>query len=174
MSANRHRDVRCRRRRPSRPKAALPPSWGGGSADRRQRGRGRGRQSCHAVPRMPTIPTNLLQSGASVRRRNDLGPDDLQELTRRRRRLLQTPIAEVVRRDWSRCPSRQRSAPEIRQMSVGSSATPAVRLHMQSGANPRLDVDAACDGNARETIFRRDRSATLVTHQAARIRRLVG
>ena len=41
--------------------------------------------------------------------------DDLQELARRGRWLLQTAIAEVARGDQSRCPLRQLSAPEIRR-----------------------------------------------------------
>ena len=43
------------------------------------------------------------------------GPDDLQELARRGRWLLQTAIAEVALREQSGCRSRQLSAPEIRQ-----------------------------------------------------------
>jgi len=39
-------------------------------------------------------------------------------------------------------------------MRVNLSATPAAYLHMQSGADRTLDVDAARDRNAREALVR--------------------
>ena len=42
----------------------------------------------------------------------------------------------------------------VAQMRVSSSATPAACVHMQSGADRRLDVDAARDRNARAAIVR--------------------
>ena len=47
------------------------------------------------------------------------------------------------------------SASHNRQMRVSSSATPAACVHMDSGADRRLDVEAARDRNARGAVTRR-------------------
>jgi hypothetical protein len=62
---------------------------------------------------------------ARLRLARHSGLDDLQELTRRSRWLLQTAIADVARRDQSRCPSRQLPAPDICQFRACAASRPA-------------------------------------------------
>ena len=81
------------------------------------------------------------QTTAGARRRAS-PTDDLQELARRGRWLMQTAIAEIARREHSRCPPRQLSVPEIRQKCASPSprrsgvvtATPAALLCRDSGS----------------------------------------
>jgi hypothetical protein len=77
-----------------------------------------------------------------IRRGYDASPGSVHVPTRMRSRRGQTPTALFARCGFS------------------SSATPAARVHMQSGVDRRLDVDAARDRNAREALAR----AGVTTH----------
>lgn len=79
-------------------------------------------------------------AGTGLRRILASGADDQQELARRGGWLLQTAIADVARRERSRSPSRQLSAPEIRQNRASGACRFAANDRVEAVVGDGLDL----------------------------------